>query len=767
MPDDQDTSTNEPIDEAAPKSQQPAFIRFFFDQEKPLALRAGVGALVLLFVTFPLFASKPKRANEPAVPSSGITEDSFPTGHANLADSDIEEDTLRAVLTSKERQREAERSADRRFKQLTEVEEQPEEQIDTPLPKKIGPFKVLSQLAPNPIAVTLGNENDVWIADHQALIRFTGGDLSAPTVILDKKLYDKEFNDDLSPFSAIGVDSKGVVWAGLSNGQLMRYQRYEWKILTRANEPIRGRYYDFIEYDGEMFAGTRGIWRWDSAFERLVGKREFRRRLVTSFTKSADGTLYASGRGAVWRLNKASKKWETVWKPLKQDGTAYVIRTDRDGTLVVGTKSGIVRLSKKGIAIERMLAEEQITSILIEDKGNIWAGTSRGGLRYWNGKVWHKAGSAEGLVDGIGTLALDKQNRLWIGGLRSGGLFVAPIPDAAKWILQFPEKEKEGEKPQIFAGPCEAADALLKGVTLSGGIATRIIDGRLMVFFNGTQVCPKGVGFHRLDGLVLLLNGWELTIFLDEQRTTIPIPETFAADQVKVTYVDSENRIWLGTDQRGVYRYSEEAWVEYGQHDKLLNNPVRTFQEDATGSIWIGTTPQFDKQQRVFHLPPLHVFSPKTGWYHLGPKEGLAHWGVYRLAILRNESLLAATTGGLSIINQRGEITNITRRDGIKPDFAYATSIDVAGNIWFVHQYFGDGVSWFTGSEVHHVDKKQGLFANRITNLVHDRKNRVWLVSSNGSVGVYPGSFFEENKTTTKLRKQKHISLTKKSTDRK
>ena len=75
------------------------------------------------------------------------------------------------------------------------------------------------------------------------------------------------------------------------------------------------------------------------------------------------------------------------------------------------------------------------------------------------------------------------------------------------------------------------------------------------------------------------------------------------------------------------------------------------------------------------------------------------------------------------------------------------------------HSYFGDGLTWFDGTQLNHINKKEGLFDDRILKIAHDRSGRVWVQASNGSTAVYPRSYLEERRKIIPLPKYKAIDL--------
>jgi ligand-binding sensor domain-containing protein/signal transduction histidine kinase len=145
--------------------------------------------------------------------------------------------------------------------------------------------------------------------------------------------------------SALGQDRQGCVWAGTSEGQLLRFERGEWKTQAKcqpshaitAIEPGAG---------GTMWVGTEGdgLYRWSGTDP---GHWQKRSDLPTEWVR----TLHVDSQDTLW----------------------------------IGTAGGgLSRLQESGISVFTTrdgLLDNTISQILEDDAGYLWLGGTRGIIR--------------------------------------------------------------------------------------------------------------------------------------------------------------------------------------------------------------------------------------------------------------------------------------------------------------------------------------------------------------------------------------------------
>ena len=234
-----------------------------------------------------------------------------------------------------------------------------------------------------------------------------------------------------------------------------------------------------------------------------------------------------------------------------------------------------------------------------------------------------------------------------------------------------------------------------------------------------------------------------MLIYQSGDAKQLSIDDQIPADKISAIYLDSQNRVWLGTDASGVFRSrAEEKWSRFSSNVGLAGNPITAILEDSRKNIWIGSTPPMDKKSRTFKLSGLHLFN-KQGWFHFNATNGLLFNGAQALALNSSDALLVSTRRGISQIDTQGMITNYGQSQGISPAYAHSAATDSKGRIWFAHQFYGDTISWIDSENVYSIAKGKGVLERHIIAIGFDAEKRVWLIGSNGAAGIYPMRYLE------------------------
>ena len=145
---------------------------------------------------------------------------------------------------------------------------------------------------------------------------------------------------------------------------------------------------------------------------------------------------------------------------------------------------------------------------------------------------------------------------------------------------------------------------------------------------------------------------------------------------------DRQGRLWFATSA-GVSRYDGADFKTFTMSDGLVNNAVREIYEDRQGRLWFSTT-----------------------------------GGISRLEKFESAS------------NAKPVFTNFTKRDGLPHDSVEWVLEDKVGNFWIATR--GGGLSYFDGRGFRNYGEADGLTAKTIWALRFDRKQRLWIGSSEG-----------------------------------
>ena len=740
-----------------------AQLQFFRDPTKPLPVRIGVAFILACFLFYPFITSKRSASN--SKPDTSIDDGQ---GAASMVDETPEQVPAAAEVSAahpaaaepvvaEEEATEAAPSTPGEALPASPAMEALErasyQSNSAPASAQINPnLKQITGLFPAPIAILSPNKKaDVWAITINEVVEFRDGDPSRPARKLDNASYDELFSNDMPVLTAATDTVGGSFYFGTRNGQLLQYSNYDWKVIVDANQHIQGRIRALASLGDNLFIGGKGVWKWNKPTGKLTRYPGFREAKVSAFHVSIDNRLFLATDKAIWSFT--DRGWTEFWKFGSSDRSVRSMWWDPKRGLFVGTEDGIALVSTAGVLVDRMLPGSIVAALTPGSNDTLWAGTQQHGLKLWDGTGWFQATEAEGLpAANVQSILVDSKGILWIG-MVGKGFYIGPEAKIAEWLRSYPDTSRvaDASDPKSYPSVCRATEAELTKAnrTVSGGIAVEEIDGTAITFFDGKPVCPSGItGFRGDDSSVVLLNGWTVSTHSAGQRSELEIPkELYDAGEVQVVFLDSKQRLWLGSSGQGLAMHDGTDWNFFRETAELVNNPVSAIVEDKTGTIWVGTVPSYDKSNQTFQQPNLHAFDG-TSWHHFSPHDNLGQWNVAGIVVLNEGSFLkdggiaVGNRAGVSLVNKKG-IINLGVKEGFERPTVSSLTKDANGNIWMSHLFWGPGITWFDGLAFHSIKKEDGIFSDQIRHIAVDHLNRIWLIGADGEVGIYPRTMFE------------------------
>jgi hypothetical protein len=172
----------------------------------------------------------------------------------------------------------------------------------------------------------------------------------------------------------------------------------------------------------------------------------------------------------------------------------------------------------------------------------------------------------------------------------------------------------------------------------------------------------------------------------------------------------------------------------YSFEQALINDNVRSIEEDINGNIWVGT------------ISGITVFDG-INFTSYTSADGLGGNIVYDICAHSSGDVYAATSGGISKFDGI-TWTNTGMGDGLPSNTIWSVEEDNYGNIWIGTSNMGvvyyDGLIWTA------FNTSDGLVSNGVKTILVDRSDNVWFGTGNG-LSVYNGSSFKTHNTTTGL----------------
>jgi ligand-binding sensor domain-containing protein len=530
-------------------------------------------------------------------------------------------------------------------------------------------------------------ENNIWIGTNDGISIYNG-----------ISFHNFKIND--LPNLTVNCFLKGkngVLWIGTSKG-LYQYKDEKFKYWTGINKIFNRLIYDIYEHvDGSIWASS------DDGVIKIQGD-EFRTYsvrdgLTNKSTRGIEGNesgIYISTFGG--GLNKFDgSDFSFIETPvfamndILLDGNGIWISSLSDGILYKDFKTG----KSKSINKENGLSANHTRLILKDRWGNLWFGTSGGGVNKYFGQEFEHITKNDWLADDyVYDVIITSEGAIWTSFENE---ITVNYNDTL--IVYNSTNGYRGGKARV----------LMEDHLGNIWIGT---DGNSVYCFNG-DVFHK---FTRSDGIP---HYWITDIFQDKL--------------LNIWIATSGGIAKLEPTQPNLFEYKSTIWKE--QLDMGATPAITDIEEDQLGRIWFGT-----RNRGVSYILANQITNFRT-------KDGLAGLQIKSLKISPTGDLWIGTQGkGVSIASAQEAIigfSTITTESGLSSDNTYLIEFDQEGNAWVGSEKGVDRIRMGEGnsvSEIKHFGKDEGfkgVETNRNASCL-DRNGNLWFGTVNGLMQYNP-----------------------------
>jgi signal transduction histidine kinase/ligand-binding sensor domain-containing protein/CheY-like chemotaxis protein len=394
---------------------------------------------------------------------------------------------------------------------------------------------------------------------------------------------------------ALAQDSRGDLWLGSFGGGLFRLDTHRKRFTafkhsanderSLSNDDVRAI---FEDADKRLWIGTaNGL----NLFDAPTGTfQSYHRDRSDAHSLSDDNVMaiYQDRGGMLWLGTRGGGA--SLWNPrswslghqlptvLKDGASVSAFAEDLRGGLWIGALgAGLFRQAQGARELvplaqfvrgPQRLADDRITSLLVDRTDQLWIGTMSGGLSRLSKDgtlaAFH-AGASGGAgigADGVMSLYEDQGGRIWIGTF--GGGISAYDPETRTFRRY---ADESGTAPW-----------------LANVRATAFAEDDNGYIWAGTD----GDGLLLLDANRGLLRRYRHDA---GERTSI------SADTVYTVHLDSAHRLWVGTAGGGLNRIDGNSrnadsirFASLSTVDGLPSNVIYGVEHDATGALWLSTS---------------------------------------------------------------------------------------------------------------------------------------------------------------------------------
>ncbi len=588
--------------------------------------------------------------------------------------------------------------------------------------------------------ITLANKVLIlvlWILAYQPFVGAQKSSIRFERISFEEGLSQNSIN-------CILQDNEGFIWFGTYDG-LNKYDGYNITVFRNRKNDTTSIADDYInvlyeDHSGNLWIGTRskGLSKFNKFTNTFSTISESSKHIAISSNTIND--IIADENNNLWigtanGLNKISNNKCTRFfrKKEKHDdinpNTINAIANGKNGILWIASLHGIVGFDPiKNQFIENIYSRDidsvftmsEITDILEDSKGILWAGTDNGLFQLIRNKdnkivkaiAFRPGGNhLNNISDNrINTIFEDNSGILWIGTER-GGL------------------NKFNRRTQQFT---HYKNVPSDNYSLSSNNVSVIYQDRFNILWIGTS----------LGGI----NKWDKTT--ENIHLYHHDPEnknSLSSNKVRCIYQDNAGNIWIGTVDGGLNKWNTFTnRFTHFRHDpddanSLANNHIRSVIQDSDGKIWIGTDggglDEYDPfTDRFTH----HKFKANDPY-------SLSNNRVWKVFKDSKDNIWVGTFGG-------GLCRLLTDKNGNVYFMRYIHDIKVPGSISDnkVTTIFEDhtGTFWVGtfGGGLNRWNKKKSFFTyyqyipensnsisdDRVYSIIEDSENTLWIGTKSG-----------------------------------
>ena len=224
--------------------------------------------------------------------------------------------------------------------------------------------------------------------------------------------------------SAMVVDSQGQVWSGGDAGKVFRWEGQTPQMIVVAEDPHSGEISGLCE-DGQgriwatELTGRLG-WIEENRFTPLAG---WMFEECRALLQDQNGVFWVSSYGVVPALYYSEDGQFRPAEMVETETIAYVnVLWEHQNTLWVGTAQGLFALDLSSRKVRHFTAEQfglsanGILALTADSQGNIWMGTSGGGVLRYDGQTFQSIRlGPSALENKVEAVLCDRCGRLWFG----------------------------------------------------------------------------------------------------------------------------------------------------------------------------------------------------------------------------------------------------------------------------------------------------------------------------------------------------------------
>lgn len=548
----------------------------------------------------------------------------------------------------------------------------------------------------------------------------------------------------------IFIDSKEFIWVGTKSGGVSRYSQAEDQFIN-FNETIRQgkniptiRITDIAEdKQGNIWIATWGLGLYKiSSTNYEIADSFLNGKIVQDVEVDDFGNVWATTNNRIHKYDPSEGRLINLESPI---GVGMALFYDSiSEKLLIGSSEGLFSFDIGDYSIEEFeqsvsLDFRRINAINVDKKGRIWTGSWSQGLYLSSPerdsfKKFSLMPSSQNNsnYEIVLDILIDHNDQVWIGTGFGGIVKLSPRKSIAYIANEF-DNDINLPDNNIQAVTKDSYGALWCG-TWSGGIGYSLDKKQ----FQTLKVAggAKVSSFLQLGDTMLVGTSNGLLWYNIKSLKNGSFGKSFKRKKIKDIFLDSKQRLWIGTQQNGLFLYNFQKdkslkkgvkfWSNSTKPNELNSDRISKTVEDKQGRIWIGT------------YNGLYLFSASDTTFSRKDNIEIGKFpSVIVLSLLptASDDLWVGMPGGLlktTLIDDSLEILDTYNSDkGLNNDYITGITKDVNGDIWMSNTSGIATIRKENNAIINLTLNQENSYAMNINSYFNDG-NQIYFGSSNG-----------------------------------
>lgn len=539
---------------------------------------------------------------------------------------------------------------------------------------------------------------------------------------------------------SIAQDPRGYLLVCTGEG-IGRYNGRAFEVFN-TKDSIAGSFvtHSHMDSKGDLWLGhyEGGITRYRNGQFETIDLGEHRSSRINDIAESAEGhLLFLTQNSGILVYDKSNGHLQQL-KLLLRDVLLYAIEPVGDHHYLLGTNEGVYVLESLDPTNMTVLFRldhvppVQIKSLLSMDNGTFWIGSEEFGIfRIRESDLFkdqqHTPVTSLKMEDGLSSnnvqyMMRDVQGHVWVGTKDAGAVRIRMQAEEAIGYDQY--NRHNGLQADYITHIFQDGEGTIWMGSYGQGLFQ--LQDRVFDFYHSEDIA----GSDNVTALALSSDGQQLWAGTDNGLFQARIdgngmydgtPEpVLNGKAVSTLFMDSTNRLWIGTAENGLYIHEPSGKVRQVNHElEVFAKYINHIMADQAGSIWVSTTTN-----------GVYILKADGQKQQLTTNNGLPHNDVYMSFADREGRIWLATHGGALAMYKDERFNHQDDGDGVFAHNFNGFAEDLKGHIWVAT--YGSGVLQYKDFHYKTITPDNGLLSKYIYALLCDDKNYIWVGTRKG-----------------------------------